>query len=99
MNAITPWFVSFALFVILAFAVYAAIKTLQKKNQEIRHLKGEVQKQKENMAYLVKHVQELAEIKKDQDKLQEEIQNAKSDDEVADIINAIININNSKLRQ
>ena len=99
MNPITPWLVCFALFVILAFAVYVAIKTLHKKTQEIKHLEGEVQKQKENMAYLVKHAQELAEIEKDQDKIQEEIQNAKSDEEVADIINAIININNSKLRQ
>lgn len=99
MNPITPWLVSFALFVILAFAVYAAIKSLHKKNQEIKHLEGEIQKQKENMAYLVKHAQEIAEIEKDQDKVQEEIQNAKSDEEVADIINAIININNSKLRQ
>ena len=99
MNPITPWLVCFALFLMLAFAVYAAIKTFQKKTQEIKHLEGEVQKQKENMAYLVKHAQELAEIEKDQDKIQEEIQNAKSDEEVADIINAIININNSKLRQ
>lgn len=99
MNPITPWLVCAALLVMLIFAVYAAIKTFQKKTQEIKHLEGEVQKQKENMAYLVKHAQELAEIEKDQDKIQEEIQNAKSDQEVADIINAIININNSKLRQ
>ena len=99
MNPITPWLVSFALFVILAFVAYAAIKSLLKKNQEIKHLQGEVQKQKQNMAYLVKHGQEIADIEKEQNKIQEEIQNAKSDEEVADIINAIININNSKLRQ
>ena len=86
MNPITPWLVCAALLVMLISAVYAAIKTFQKKTQEIKHLEGEVQKQKENMAYLVKHAQELAEIEKDQDKIQEEIQNAKSDEEVADII-------------
>lgn len=99
MNPITPWLVSFALFIILTFALYAGIKTLRKKDQEIKHLEGEVQKQKQNMAYLVKHGQEIAAIEKEQDKVQEEIRNAKSDEEVADIINAIININNSKLRQ
>lgn len=99
MNPITPWLVSFALFIILAFVVYAAIKGLRKKDQEIKHLEGEVQKQKQNMAYLVKHGQEIADIEKEQDKIQEEIKNAKSDEEVADIINAIININNSKLRK
>jgi Tfp pilus assembly protein PilO len=99
MNPATLWLVCFALLIALIGAGYAALKQQKAKDDEIRHLKGEVQKQKENMAYLVKHAQELAEIEKNQDKLQEEIQNAKSDDEVADIINAIININNSKLRQ
>ena len=99
MNPVTPWLVCFALFLILIFAVYAAIKTLQKKAQEIKALEGELAKQKQNMAYLVKHAEEIAKIEQDQDKVQEEIQNAKSDEEVADIINAIININNSKLRQ
>ena len=98
MNPFIPWLVCFALFLILVFVAYVAIKTLHKKNQEIKHLEGEVQKQKQNMAYLVKHAEEIAKIEKDQDKVQEEIRNAKSDEEVADIINAIININNAKLR-
>ena len=99
MNPITPWLVCFALFLILMFAAYAAIKQLKEKTEEIKHLKGELQKQKENMAYLVKHAEEIAKIEASQDQVQEDIQNAKTDEEVADIINAIININNSKLRQ
>ena len=99
MNPITLWLVCFALLVILVSVAYAAIKSLFKKDQEIKHLEGEVQKQKHNMAYLVKHGQEIAQIEKDQDEVQEEIRNAKSDEEVADIINAVININNSKLRK
>jgi hypothetical protein len=51
------------------------------------------------MAYLVQHAEEIAEIESDQSKVQEEIHNAKTDEEVADIINAIININNAKLRK
>lgn len=99
MNPITPWLVCFALFLITAFVVYVAIKSYKKNRDEIKRLEGEVQKQKQNMAYLVKHTEEIATIAKDQDKVQEEIRNAKSDEEVADIINAIININNAKLRQ
>ncbi len=98
MNPITPWLVCFALLIILIGAVYAATKTLKAKADEIKRLEGELQKQKQNMAYLVQHAEEIAKIEKDQDKVQEEIRNAKSDEEVADIINAIININNSKLR-
>ena len=98
MNPMTPWLVCFALLVILIGAVYATTKTLKAKADEIKRLEGELQKQKQNMAYLVQHAEEIAKIEKDQDKVQEEIRNAKSDEEVADIINAIININNSKLR-
>ncbi|MBP5793796.1 MAG: hypothetical protein J6W46_09180 [Spirochaetaceae bacterium] len=99
MNPITPWLVCFVLLIILIGAVYVAIKRLKVKADEIKRLEAELQKQKHNMAYLVKHGQEIAQIEKDQDEVQEEIRNAKSDEEVADIINAVININNSKLRK
>jgi uncharacterized protein YoxC len=98
MNPITPWLVCIALAVMLIFVAYAETKALKAKTEEIKHLEGEVQNQKENMAYLVKHAKELAQIEEDQDKVQEEIRNAKSDEEVADIINAIININNTRVR-
>lgn len=99
MNPITPWLVCFALFLITAFVVYVAIKSYKKNRDEIKRLEAELAKQKQNMAYLVQHAEEIAEIKSDQSKVQEEIHNAKTDEEVADIINAIININNAKLRK
>ena len=99
MNPITPWLVSFALFVILAFAVYVAIKTQKKNQDEIKRLEAELVKQKQNMAYLIKHTEEIATIEKSEDQVQEEIRNAKSDEELADIINAIININNARVRK
>ena len=98
MNPITPWLLCLALFVMLGAAVYAIIKTIHDKNVVIKSLEAELTKQKQNMAYLVKHTEEIAEIEKSEDQVQEEIRNAKSDEEVADIINAIININNAKLR-
>ena len=98
MNLITPWLVCLALFVTLIGVAYVAIKAQKTHREEKKALEGEIAKQKQNMAYLVKHAEELAQIENDQDKVQEEIQNAKSDEEVADIINAIININNAKLR-
>lgn len=98
MNPITPWLVCAALLLILIFAVYAGIKIFQKKNQKIKSMEAELTKQKKNMAYLVKHTEEIAQIEKSEDQVQEEIRNAKSDEEVADIINAIININNARVR-
>ena len=47
MNPITPWLVCFALLLITVFVVYVAIKTVKDKNEELKHLKGELQKQKE----------------------------------------------------
>ena len=99
MNPITPWLVCVALFVMLVSAVYAVIKTLKTKHDEINRLNGELEKQKQNMAYLVKHAEEIAKIESDEDKVQEEIRNAKTDEEVVDIINAIININNARVRK
>lgn len=99
MNPITPWLVCFALFLMLAFAVYAAIKTQKKNLDEIKRLEAELVKQKQNMAYLIKHTEEIAMIEKSEDHVQEEIRNAKSDEEVSDIINAIININNARVRK
>lgn len=98
MNPITPWLACAALLLILIFAVYAGIKIFQKKNQKIKSMEAELTKQKKNMAYLVKHTEEIAQIEKSEDQVQEEIRNAKSDEEVADIINAIININNARVR-
>jgi septal ring factor EnvC (AmiA/AmiB activator) len=99
MNPITPWLVCAALFIMLAFVVYVAIKTQKKNQDEIKRLEAELVKQKQNMAYLIKHTEEIATIEKSEDQVQEEIRNAKSDEEVADIINAIININNARVRK
>ena len=84
---------------VLLLIIFITAKTCRGLQEEKNRLEMELSKQKSNMAYLVKHAQEIAEIEKDQDKIQEEIRNAKSDEEVADIINAIININNAGVRQ
>ena len=99
MNPITPWLVCVALFVMLACAVFVGIKTLKAKSDEVKRLSDELEKQKQNMAYLVKHAEEIAKIESDEDKVQEEIRNAKTDEEVVDIINAIINVNNARVRK
>ena len=98
MSVITPWLICAALCLVLGLTIYAAVKVQKRNRDEIKRLAAELTKQKQNMAYLVKHTQEIVKITQDQDEVQEEIRNAQSDEEVADIINAIININNSKLR-
>ena len=97
MNPITPWLVCVALLVTLVGVVYVGIKTLKAKSDEVKRLTDELEKQRQNMAYLVKHAEEIAKIESDEDSVQEEIRNAKTDEEVVDIINAIINVNNARV--
>ena len=94
--------VTLVLILALAVALFVIIlvaKTCRSLQEEKTRLEMELSKQKSNMAYLVKHAEEIATIEKDKDQVQEDIRNAKSDEEVADIINTIININNAGVRQ
>ena len=99
MSAATPWLVAAVFFLLTIITALVAIKGLKADSEEIEHLQGEVKKQKQNMVYLVQHAEEIAKIKNEEAKVQEEIHNAKTDEEVADIINAIININNARVRK
>ena len=99
MNPITPWLVCVALLTMLVFAVYVAIKTSKRKNQEIKRLSNELANQKQNVAYLVKHAEEVAKIERDKDKTNEDIANAKTDEEIVDIVNTIVAANNNRVRK
>lgn len=61
-------------------------------------LKEEVARQKSNCAYLVRHMEELALIDTDEGKTAQKIREAKSDEEIAQIVSAIVARNNSKLQ-
>lgn len=69
-----------------------------KQIKERKNLLKEIENLKKNLAYMTKHLQELAEIDKERKKIDGDINNAKTDEEICDIINSIINVNNSKLR-
>ena len=99
MNPITPWLVCVALVVALVSVIYVAIKTSKSKTQEIKWISAELEKQKQNVVYLVKHAEEVAKIGRDKDKVQEAIQNAKTDEEVVDVINSIVSANNNRVRK
>lgn len=99
MNPITPWLVYFALFIMLAFAVYAAIKTLQKKNQEIKRLEGELEGQKKINQELLQYTKEIAKINSDKEDVAQQIQEAENDEEVMAIIAGLVHTNNDRVRK
>lgn len=97
MNTLTVIF-SLIGFAILCIVILVCVfKTLLKTKKENKILKDALENQKKNLIYIVRHSQELADIKKNQSKVEKEIEEAKSDEEVVNIINTIIDVNNNRV--
>ena len=70
-----------------------------KKQKRINaELRDEVAKQKNNCAILVRHMEELSLIDTDEGKTAQKISEVKNDEEIAEIVSAIVALNNSKLQ-
>ena len=83
-----------ALIAIIIGVINAALN--QKK--KAKDLEGIIELKNKTIAYLYQNAKEIAEINADKDKKQEELSNAKTDEEVADIVTTIINANNDRVR-
>lgn len=82
---------------LLAAAVFVLAKTVSKKNRRIEELEESVKRQNRSIGFLLKHSNELAEINRGKDELIKKIQEGKSDEDVADIVSGIIELNNGRL--
>lgn len=98
MNPLTPWLACAVLLALLIFVGYVAIKACRAKDNEVRRLKYELQKERTNCIYLLQHAEELAKIKDESLAVDQAINEAKTDEEILSIINTVIADNNSKLR-
>ena len=98
MNPVTPWLVCFALLLILAFAVYAAIKALKAKTAEIKRLTAELEAQEKISQELQQYIKEIAKIDSDKEDVAQQIQEAKNDEEVLAIIAGLVSTNNNRVR-
>ncbi|MBO5922751.1 MAG: DUF4446 family protein [Bacteroidaceae bacterium] len=99
MNPITPWLVCVALLAMLIFAIYVAIKTSKKQNQEIKRLQSEVEAQKKISQELQQYIKEIAKINSDKEDVAQQIQEAKDDEEVLAIIAGLVKSNNDRVRK
>lgn len=97
MNTLTLYLVIIALIAMLAGVVYVSIKSMQKAKADRIKYENEIASLKKNIAQLVHHAEELAEIKHDQKETESALQEAKTDEEIADIVAAVINANNSRM--
>ena len=79
----------------------AVVQELWKRNRELKQKVEAFQIENEtlqqNIAYLMKHTEEIQKIKNEADKISEKINGAKSDEEISDIVSAIISANNDRL--
>lgn len=89
-----------ALFVLLLI-FGASIQSLWKKNKALKNqvegYKIENKDLQTNIAYLVKHAEEIQKIQKDADEISDKINGAKTDEEISDIVSAIISANNDRV--
>jgi len=76
--------------------MYKIMSSLKKEN---KRLEGELEQAKTNIAYLYRNAKEIAKIEKDEKKVAEEIKNAKTDEDIFDVVNAVIAANNSRVRK
>ena len=97
MSRISIYLCIFAVLFFLGTVCYYRIKAYIKTKKEIKELKEALENQKKNLIYIVRHAKELAEINKERSKIDQEIAEAKSDEEVVDIINSIIDLNNNRV--
>lgn len=88
--------VMIAMFVIILIISYIC-RTLQAENQK---LKTELIQKENNIAFLVTHMEEITKIKKDGDQVEEEIKNAKNENELFQIVNRhLVAANNRRVRK
>ena len=95
MNIITVVLVALAIIVILCAIInveYRQIKKLEKRKTELEASYKEAQR---NIAFLVKHQKEIAKIKTEEGEKLEQIAEAKTDEEIFEIVNSVIAPNHS----
>ena len=79
----------------------AVVQELWKRNRELKQKAEAFQIEngnlQQNIAYLMKHTEEIQKIKNEADKISEKINGAKTDEEISDIVSAIISANNDRV--
>jgi exopolysaccharide biosynthesis protein len=85
-------------FVVFCVCLLILSKIGVKYYKKYKEAQKELEKQKRNSAYLATHAAEIARIERSSKELKREVKNAKTDTEIADIINAVIDSNNKRLQ-
>ena len=98
MNTLIVILVLVAVIVTMGEIIYVLSKDKKAKKKEIQELKNEINSARENVKQLSKYIQNCDKIRKEEKQIAEKIKEAKTDEEVHEIINDIIALNNSRVQ-
>lgn len=87
-----------AVVVTLGGIVYVLIKKTQADKKEIQNLKNEINSARENVKQLSDFIKNADKIRKEEKEIAEKIKEAKTDEEVHNIIADIIALNNNRVQ-
>lgn len=97
MNTLTIVLAIIAVIVIISADIYVLIQRIKHLKKRNKELEAAYHQAERNVAYLVKHAQELSQIQAEETATLNEIAGAKTDDEIYEIVNSIVDANNNKL--
>lgn len=95
MNTFTIVLTVAVIFLIMASVIYSLFQKLKEHKNVIKDLEKELDKAQKNVVYLVNHAEELQQIKINEQELENQLGEAQDDEEVYNIVNGIIDANNS----
>ena len=98
MNTLTIILVMVAIIVTMGGIIYALIRDKKAQKKEIQELKNEINSARENVKQLTDFIRNSDKIRKEEKQIAEKIKEARTDEEVHNIINDIIALNNSRVQ-
>jgi uncharacterized protein HemX len=98
MNTLTIILVMLAIIVTMGGVIYALIRDRKAQKKEIQELKSEINSARENVKQLSEYIKNSDKIRKEEKEIAEKIKEAKTDEEVHNIINDIIALNNNRVQ-
>jgi predicted Holliday junction resolvase-like endonuclease len=88
----------FLVIAILFLIIFGCANAGMNDKRKIKELETQLAEQKKNVNYLMNHLEEILKIKADEKTVSEKIEGAKTDEEIADIVSAIVSANNNRVQ-
>ena len=98
MNLFTIILIMIAVILIMGAVIYALIRDRINQKKEIQNLRNEINSAHENVKQLTDYIRNSEKIRTEEKQIAEKINEAKTDEEVSNIIADIIALNNSRLQ-